>query len=161
MDTATQHTGWKPFHWTHCPIHAICVGLSLTEKEARDRAGLPVPAPFVVRALLDTGANTSFAVASVFARLGSTPTGEQATSHAASAASTKLDVYLIDLWVPATTHGAEPLIVRNLPITKGQLSFPAGEPEPRYELVLGCDVLRYGRFTIDGPANLYQLEKGA
>ena len=148
--------GWCPYNWKMVPIWKVAVGLPVP------KCGLPGefiathPGAFVVRALLDTGTSHTFAIASVFQRLQARPSGDRVTICGAEQ-ECEHDTYRLDLGLPYTTDGRRVLLVENCPVTDGVLSW--GGDMPRYDVVIGNDLMRHCRLTIDGPAARFRLER--
>jgi hypothetical protein len=149
--------GWIQFDWRHCPIWQVTIGLAKAGVQAGEFMSAH-PEALVAKAMIDTGTSHTFAVPAIFKRLGATPTGEKITTHGAEGhAAIEQDNYRLDLAVPYTDFSGRALLLPNYPVSEGSLAW--GGHTPLYEVVFGCDLLRFCRFTIDGPTGLFKLER--
>jgi len=144
--TDSVPVGWRAFDWRLGPIWTVAVGAPGAAAGERP--------PFIVSALIDTGATDCFAPPGLFQRLGAQPTGDTQTVANHDAVVQHRDIFRIDLSVPLT-DGQNAIVLRNFPVVSDGW---IGEETPArpYQLVLGCNVFRHCRFTVDG--QFFRLE---
>lgn len=141
-------TGWRPFAWRFGPIWTAVIGAPRSGDERR--------AVEAVTCLLDTGSSHTFATCAVFERLALAPTGDIITVRDAEKTREQQN-FCVDLAIPSTVPDSDGMLLRNWHVSDSAPLF--GEGRPGYELVIGCDVLQFCRFTIDGPRGLFRLER--
>jgi len=129
------------------PIVDILVGVSQPRQAAIQRAGLSVPQPIQIRALLDTGASCTCVDPSVLNKLGLAPTGI-APMHTPSTGSqahvaSQYDVSLI-LMHPMLTF-----TIHAAPVVEAQLAIQG------IQGLIGRDVLSNCLLIYDGRAGLF------
>lgn len=125
------------------PIMNFLVGVSEPRRQALLAAGLPVPNPARIGALIDTGASCSVVDRQILRQLGLTPSGItsfRSTEHGQIVEmSNQYDVSL------ALATQPQPLLTTALPVLEGTFRLPT------YHMLIGRDVLGLVRFTYDGP----------
>lgn len=140
-----------PFEWRLGCIWKCAVGVPVPPGQPRPADHPPA---ITVHCLIDSGTSHTFATPALFQRLGLQPTGEKFTVFGAQEARDH-DNFKVDLVFPCTD--GEMVVLRNMSVSEGALSF--GPDRPYYDVVVGLDVLRFLRLTIDGPRQRFTLEK--
>lgn len=144
--------GWRWFSLRYGCIWTAVVSLPQSANPDADcRPAIPV------LAMIDSGSSHTFATRDVFAALHAQPTGDGIQVFEVGG-SKHADLFILDVAVAFTgLDGA--LVLRDLPVSDtGALFRLEDRRAPRYDLVIGCDVLSRCRFTIDGPTRRFKLE---
>jgi hypothetical protein len=132
------------------PVLELFVGVSLPRSDALKKAGLPVPNPVKIRALIDTGASCTSIDPSVLKVLGVVSTGV-IPIHTPSTVSGKphlANQFDASLVLP------HPLITRTffaVPVIESALTHQG------IQALLGRDILRFCLFAYDGEAQTFCL----
>jgi len=133
------------------PVVPLAVHVSQPRVIALKAANLPVPAPQIVRALIDTGASGTVIDSAVIRALGIAPTG-QALIHTPSTGGTphpcaQYDVALVMLMGRSQMHVISPAI----PVIESNLA------RQGIEALLGRDVLAGGALWYNGHGGTLSL----
>ena len=127
----------------------LVVGVSTTRAAALRRAGLPLPLPVAVRALIDTGASGTVIHEPALATLGLQPSGI-ANIHTPSTAGVSKPCYKYDVGL-AVLDRTTNFIIGNRSVIATDLSGTGTEA------LIGCDVLATCLFVYDGRAQTFTL----
>src|SRR5262249_14791807 len=87
----------------------VLIGLNWTDTAHLVAAGLPVPAPVLARALVDTGSNVTCVATSIIRSLGLKHLGRQTTQTVSGSLLVRL--FEVSLSIPAAQPGSGPLLV--------------------------------------------------
>lgn len=119
-------------------------GLNGPDTAMRVQAGQSVPPPIVVRALLDSGTDTTAIASRVVQQLGAAHVID-ATSNTASGTVT-VNLYRVSLTIAGLAGRSGPVLV--IPdLLVSELTAPL----PNIEALIGMDVLRQCLLVMDGP----------
>lgn len=155
---AAVPTGWKPYFWRKGQVWRLIIAAPLPVEQPDTGVFLADhPGAIEVLALIDTGTSHTFAVRSLFDRLQLTPTGDRITSHWGSEVAIQ-DNFRVDLALPYTSSDGHALLLRQHPVSDAP-DGALGTDAHVCPVVIGNDVLRFCRFTIDGPKGLFRLEQ--
>ena len=114
-------------------------------------AGRPVPRPFLANAVLDTGALVTCVSAAVVTALGLTQTGRGESQTAGGLVPVR--TFRVSVGLPPV-FGLPDNYVLDDDLLVGELPVDL----PGVDCLLGMDVLRKCRLTLDGPAGTFALE---
>ena len=135
------------------PILNAFVGVSEQRRQALQDAGLPVPPPVNVRALVDTGASCTCVDPSVLIALSLTPTGS-VLIHTPSSGATPviMEQYDASLLIPGADPTHFPLILRTIPVVSAELLATQG-----FEVLIGRDILQGCVLVYNGTMGFFTL----
>ena len=128
------------------PVLEVEIRLHQTELERYRLEGRTAPLPFSARAIIDTAAQRTCIRASAAANLRLTPVGRASVSS--TSGSVQSNVYSLSLQLGLTLDRLpNPIEVfaHSVPAIRGA------------ELLIGLDVLRRCKLTLDGPQSRYEL----
>lgn len=125
--------------------------VSYSRRQALESAGLPVPDPQRILALLDTGASISAVDPAVLAVLGLTATGK-ADIHTPSTQGVPLltDTYDVCIGIFAARSGDTPFVSDTVQVTASILS-------SGIQALIGTDILKSCIFTYNGADDCFTL----
>jgi len=136
------------------PDGLICVvriGLKAEDFVKLEASGLPYPASFLCRALIDTGSDITSVSSSVIQRLGLIEPWHSTSTHTASG-PTEVDLFQISLSILDEREPTLPLTIPTLLVMR-LFALPAN-----IDVLIGLDVIRTCRLVVDGPANAFSLD---
>jgi predicted aspartyl protease len=131
------------------PLVDIQVGVSEEREDALLKAGLPVPNPVQIRALIDTGASCTCIDPSALQSLGLTPTGSTPI-HTPSTGGTAQNADQYDVSV-ILLHPNLQLTIPTVAIIEAELSIQG------IQALIGRDVLQGCLLIYDGQAGIFTL----
>lgn len=129
----------------------VFVGLSMPDHAKAAAAGLPIPNPIVLTAVLDTGANVSAVSPAVVRQLGLLPVRLQANQTA----SALVRVRLFEVSVGLATGPGIPVPVL---LSPQLLVTELLTPNVNFDVIFGLDLLLGCQLFIDGPARTCTLD---
>jgi hypothetical protein len=125
------------------------IGLARPAMQSLTAAGMTIPRPITARAIIDTGSGVSCVSAAIISILGIPPTSQSSTYTA----SGQVPVRLFD--VSFSVPSADPAVILVIPdLTIMELPVTI----PRFDAVIGLDVLLQTRLIIDGPAYSFTID---
>jgi hypothetical protein len=132
------------------PELPVLIGLPGIVTTSLKASGQPIPAPLLVRGVIDTGTDITGVVANQLSQLGILPAFRSSTHTAGG--SVRVDIYEISLSVPGPDPSAGLLVVRPDLLV---MELAAGLPD--VDLLLGRDVLDECLFVYDGRGKHFLL----
>ncbi len=134
------------------PILDAVVAVSAARAMALDAAGVPMPSPVPIRALVDTGASCTCVDPSVLAALELTPTGSvRINTPTTGNQPVDRDQYDVGLMIPGATRDAHPLLRLTVPVVATDL-LPHG-----IQALIGRDILAECLLTYNGTMGWFTL----
>jgi hypothetical protein len=132
------------------PLIDILVGVSVPRQEALLNAGLPVPPPLPVRALIDTGASCSSIDPSILTALevtstGSVPVFTPSTKPGHPHIACEFDVSIL------LSHPKLDWQYQAVRVIESELAHQG------FTALIGRDILKECLFSYDGPTDLFTL----
>jgi hypothetical protein len=128
----------------------VMIGLPRRDMKALQTAGLPVPAPALVRGIIDTGSNCCCISARIATLLAITPVRQANTQTAAG--TVPVNLYNVSLFIPRPGSHTEFLAVADS-WTVSELSAAGGG----IEALVGRDLLAQLLLVLNGPRNEFAL----
>lgn len=130
-------------------IIELVVCVSEPRRQALQNAGKPIPAPVVIRALIDSGATSTNMVASVIQPLGLSASGTvQVITPSTGLAPVTVDQYDVSILI---VHPEMGKFFDTVPILECQTL------SSDFHALLGRDLLNYCSFFYDGPGQFFSL----
>jgi hypothetical protein len=124
-------------------------GLNGFKTAALVQAGQPVPRPIPVRALIDSGADTTTIAPGVFKRLGLVPSFTAFSQRASG--SVKVNLYNVSMTITGLIGAVGPtLVLPDLLVSELTAPLPV-------DALIGLDVLRQCLVVLDGPGQQFIL----
>lgn len=112
-----------------------------------------VPAPYVIRALVDTGASFTSVEPQVLSRLGLTPTGTiDIVTPSTGQGFHTADTYDVDFVIAGPNQQDSPLVLRNLRVAACELSLRQG-----IHALIGRDILERCILVYNGTTRAFTL----
>jgi hypothetical protein len=121
-----------------------------TQMQAIQAAGLPIPAPLHVRAMLDTGSDLTAVVPRILTALGASPSGSAQTRTASGSVNVQFYKIGLSLYDPA---GPSALSLFRTSWTVTSLQYDL----PDVEVLIGMDLISELVLGVDGPARQFTL----
>lgn len=136
------------------PLIAAFVGASAARREALTKAGMPIPAPQNVQALVDTGASGTCIDPMIFEALQLQPTGiVPMLTPSTGTTPVETETYDVSIVIPGTvTAGVPdtPFVLSNVPVSASYLFAAQG-----FHVLLGRDILQRCFLTYNGAIGLF------
>lgn len=129
----------------------MVIGHNRKSLAVRLAAGQALPSPIWTRGVVDTGSNVTCVTPSIFQRLGLLPTG-QGHSHTV-AGQAAVNLFEVSLSIPPPANAAGPMLTRR-DLTVMEMPSPI----PGVEVLIGTDVLRDCKLSVDRRARQLTLE---
>lgn len=131
------------------PVIDVAVSVSNPRADALRTAGKPVPNPFQIRALVDTGASCTCIDPNVLSALGLSPTGSSPV-HTPSTGGVAINIDQYDVGLI--------LFTQTLSLTIGSLAVIATKLEIQgIQALIGRDVLKQCLLIYDGQLGVFTL----
>jgi hypothetical protein len=132
------------------PIISVYVAVSQPRADALTAAGTAIPAPVLIRALVDTGASCTCIDPGVLTPLGLTPTGQMPMLTPSTGAVPQLkNQYDVSLIIPSGPH--TPLVFSAIPITESDLAVQG------IQALIGRDILADCILAYNGTMRMFTL----
>jgi len=133
------------------PVLDLVVGASAARLEALTEAGMPLPAPQNVRALVDTGASCTCIDPMVFTALGLQPTGSM-PMLTPSTGPIPIDADTYDVGIIIPNGQQQGLIFPNIAVSASELFSAQG-----IHALVGRDILQRCVLAYNGTAGFFTL----
>jgi hypothetical protein len=133
------------------PVLPAFVAASQARAAALKAADQSVPAPFPIRALVDTGASCTCVDPSVLEALSLTPTGSVSV-NTPSTGATPHTAYQYDVALIIPSPNGTPLVFQTVPVVSSELLDAQG-----YHALVGRDILDRCLFVYNGSLGLFTL----
>ena len=135
------------------PLLLAYIGVSAARHTALTAAGLPIPNPVPIQALIDTGASCSCVDPSVLNSLGLTPTGIVTVNTPSTGTRPHTaQQYDVSIAIPGASPSHIPLFASNVPVVAAQLLTAQG-----FQALFGRDILADCLFTYNGSMGNFTL----
>jgi hypothetical protein len=135
---------------TDGPALEVVVALDANKIAARQQAGVVVPLPLPIRALIDTGTDVTALAPRVLQHIGLAPVRSVPTLTAGGQVS--VDLFEVSLVITGPSGPVGPMYVRPfLQVTE------LATPLPNIEALIGRDILAECLFQLDGPGAHFLL----
>lgn|SRR5262245_6143769 len=128
----------------------VMIGLKGSDTAALVAAGLPVPAPVLARALIDTGSDVTCVAAGVFQRLRLGRGGQHTTQTVSGSLSVNL--FEISFSIPGIIAATGPLLVLSQLVVMELV-----QPLSNIDVLIGLDVLMQCVLHVDGPNRRFAI----
>lgn len=127
------------------------IGVSEAKKAALQKANQPIPAPQVVRALVDTGASCLCIDPSVLKALGLQPTGKASmTTPTTGQKPVEADEYDVSVVIPC--GNLAPFVIETVACVESELLLPQG-----FHVLVGRDVLKHCILHYNGAMQIFTI----
>jgi hypothetical protein len=128
----------------------VLIGLKGADMAALVAAGKPVPAPALVRALIDTGTDMTCCAKWIIQRFGLAPMLQHTTQGISGSAAVRL--FEVSFSIPGGIAASGPLLVLPQLVV---MELP--QPLSNVEVLIGLDVLLQCGLHVDGPGGQFSL----
>jgi hypothetical protein len=131
------------------PIINLQIGVSVPRRKALEAAGKQVPPTVTVGGLINPGASCTVIDRKLLRQLGINATGQVAFRSTAQGTVPEMSPQYD---VSIAIAGFPQLLTEELPVLEGGFTVPS------YQAIIGRDVLRLCRLTLDGPGRNITLQ---
>lgn len=129
------------------------IGVSQARRAALESAGLQIPNPALVQALIDTGASCTCVDPSILSSLSLTPTGKASVNTPSTGVTPHVaDQYDVSLMVPGSLPTQLPLVVPTLPVVCTEL-----HAAQNFHVLIGRDVLGLCLLEYNGLSRIFTV----
>jgi hypothetical protein len=136
---------------TSGPQLQLYVGVSHPRLQALQQAGLTIPPPTLIRALVDTGASITAIDPTIIKGLGLQPTGSmQILTPSTGATPVQVNTFDVGIIIPLATVGQNH-VIGALQVIESSLTVQG------IQALIGRDVLSNSLLVYDGRANIFSL----